>query len=406
MAARQIFMGKNCVSHVPVTLIEGDSGTHIIRMNLQRYEGGVDLAPLSWVVTAENSMGATEEYIIRETCVTQGTISMEWLVKGTATACAGLTRFKLTGCADIGDTVIWQSGEYHIHVGETFSHVPGNEEQQQLTDVQKLIVYVDGELNAVIRAGEDAYEAAGNARSAASEAEEAAAKAREAANIASRGIESVVQTTSSTADGGMNVITVTMTDGEKSTFQVMNGRQGSAGEPGSDGTDGTSVTIASVSESTADGGSNVVTFSDGNAVTIRNGSKGSPGEQGVQGGRGTGIHRITTAPDSYTAATGGFTPAYRVALSTVISQGGTDDVLIGDVIIYSYYTYPVGYVDESYVYLGSRVSIRGAAGAAGDAGPAGKDGATAAQVIAALNTETWVFTLANGTTIEKAVPVV
>lgn len=44
-----------------------------------------------------------------------------------------------------------------------------------------------------------------------------------------------------------------------------------------DGKDGTSVTVKSVSESTADGGSNVVTFSDGTTLTVKNGSKGNPG---------------------------------------------------------------------------------------------------------------------------------
>ena len=47
--------------------------------------------------------------------------------------------------------------------------------------------------------------------------------------------------------------------------------------------DGTSVTVKSVSESTIDGGSNVVTFSDGKTVTIKNGSKGSKGEKGDKG---------------------------------------------------------------------------------------------------------------------------
>lgn len=45
-----------------------------------------------------------------------------------------------------------------------------------------------------------------------------------------------------------------------------------------DGKDGTSVTVKSVSESTEDGGSNMVTFSDGKTVTIKNGSKGSKGD--------------------------------------------------------------------------------------------------------------------------------
>ena len=53
-----------------------------------------------------------------------------------------------------------------------------------------------------------------------------------------------------------------------------------------DGKDGTSVTVKSVSESTADGGSNVVTFSDGKTVTIKNGSKGSSGTNGKDGADG------------------------------------------------------------------------------------------------------------------------
>ena len=85
------------------------------------------------------------------------------------------------------------------------------------------------------------------------------------------GIESVVQTTTSTADGGTNVITVTKTDGSVSTFSVKNGTKGN---PGSNGT---SVTVSNVSESAASGGSNVVTFSDGKKVTIKNGINGKDG---------------------------------------------------------------------------------------------------------------------------------
>ena len=44
-----------------------------------------------------------------------------------------------------------------------------------------------------------------------------------------------------------------------------------------DGKDGTSVTVKSVTESTADGGSNVVVFSDGKTLTVKNGKTGSPG---------------------------------------------------------------------------------------------------------------------------------
>lgn len=52
------------------------------------------------------------------------------------------------------------------------------------------------------------------------------------------GIESVIQTTTSTEDGGVNVVTVTKTDGEKSTFEVRNGSKGSKGDKGDKGADG------------------------------------------------------------------------------------------------------------------------------------------------------------------------
>jgi len=64
------------------------------------------------------------------------------------------------------------------------------------------------------------------------------------------------------------------------------GPAGADGVAGSPGKDGTSITITSISESTVDGGSNVVTFSDGKTVTIKNGSKGSTGASGSNGSNG------------------------------------------------------------------------------------------------------------------------
>ena len=45
-------------------------------------------------------------------------------------------------------------------------------------------------------------------------------------------------------------------------------------------TKGTSVTVSNVSESTEDGGNNVVTFSDGKTLTVKNGKTGATGETG------------------------------------------------------------------------------------------------------------------------------
>lgn len=86
---------------------------------------------------------------------------------------------------------------------------------------------------------------------------------------------------------------------------------------------------------------------------------------GADGQRGTGILNTTTGISSYTTAVGGVTPAYRILLSTLKTQSKVGKVLVGDTVRYSYYVYPVIYVDDSYAYMGTRVSIRGAGGSAG-----------------------------------------
>lgn len=80
------------------------------------------------------------------------------------------------------------------------------------------------------------------------------------------------------------------------------GATGPTGKDGAAGKDGTSVTVKSVSESNADGGSNIVTFSDGKTLTIKNGSKGSQGEPGAAGSPGAAGYTPVKGTDYYTAA--------------------------------------------------------------------------------------------------------
>lgn len=135
---------------------------------------------------------------------------------------------------------------------------------------------------------------------------------------------------------------------------------------------GVGIETITQSPSALDGGINTITIkkTDGTSTlfVIRNGSKGS---------RGPGILKVTTAPSSYTTTVNGLTPKYRIALSTVKTQSNVTEVLVGDIIAYSYYQYHVGYVDASYAYiLTTRVSLRGATGTAGAAGANGVDGYT------------------------------
>ena len=56
-------------------------------------------------------------------------------------------------------------------------------------------------------------------------------------------ITSVVQTTTSNLDGGTNVLTVKLNNGQSTTFTVKNGSTGTAGKAGKDGTNGITPTI-------------------------------------------------------------------------------------------------------------------------------------------------------------------
>lgn len=94
-------------------------------------------------------------------------------------------------------------------------------------------------------------------------------------------------------------------------------------------------------------------------------AKASGEFDGEDGQRGTGLLPVTTAPSSYTTAVGGITPKYRMAISTIKTQAGVTEVLLGDTVRYSYYQYPIAYLDASYAYMTTRISIRGATGADG-----------------------------------------
>ena len=106
-----------------------------------------------------------------------------------------------------------------------------------------------------------------------------------------------------------------------------------------------------------------------NVIDTALGQAKSSGE--FDGQRGTGILKVTSSLTSYTTSTNGVTPIKRMALSTIKSQAGVSVVLPGDIISHSYYHYHIYYVDATYAYVDSYVSVRGAAGSQGGQGPAG-----------------------------------
>ena len=140
---------------------------------------------------------------------------------------------------------------------------------------------------------------------------------------------------------------------------------GKDGQPGQDGKDGRG--IVSIEPGLQAGNLQYydINYTD-NTQSQFSVANGLDGNDGKDGQRGTGILKVTTAPSGYTTAIGDYTPKYRIALSTVKTQSKATEVLIGDVIQYSYYQYQIDYLDSSYAYISAtRTSIRGAAGADG-----------------------------------------
>lgn len=82
-----------------------------------------------------------------------------------------------------------------------------------------------------------------------------------------------------TNDGGLDNPDPVNIKGEKGD-KGDTGATGATGATGEPGEDGASVTVQSVSESAEDGGSNVVTFSDGKTLNVKNGNTGARGDPG------------------------------------------------------------------------------------------------------------------------------
>jgi hypothetical protein len=111
------------------------------------------------------------------------------------------------------------------------------------------------------------------------------------------GIASITQTTTSTEDDGNNIVTVTLTNGDTSTFTVQNGSKGGKGDPGAPGAAAT-IEVGSVTTGAAGSSASVTNSGTAQAAklnfTIPKGEKGDPGDDGIASVTTTGTGNVIT----------------------------------------------------------------------------------------------------------------
>lgn len=100
------------------------------------------------------------------------------------------------------------------------------------------------------------------------------------------GVESIIQTTKSTDDDGVNIITATLTDGTKSTFEIQNGSKGSKGDTGATGPKGDKGDKGDTGATGPEGPKGDKGDKGDAGETGPEGPKGDKGDTGSQGPKG------------------------------------------------------------------------------------------------------------------------
>lgn len=210
-------------------------------------------------------------------------------------------------------------------------------------------------------------------------------------------LEDIVQTSTSYADGGVNIVTAYLSDGTTQDFQIRNGHQGSQGDPGAPGQD---ATIAVGTTTTLPAGSSATVTDSGtpSAAVLNFGiPKGDTGAAGADGQ--DGFSPIATVTKSGDTATISITDENGTTTATVTdgADGAAATISAGTTT-----TLPAG--------SSATVTNSGTSSAAvfdfgipkGDTGAAGQDGADGFSPIATVSkvgdTATITITDENGTT--------
>lgn len=151
-----------------VVQLQGDTRTTMVRFIVNRYDGGVDLAGLVWLIKTTNAAGVPDAWEPEMVENAGEKIVIDWLIQGSVNDADGLTEYELNGLgyeAD-GKAIKWVGGKGTVSVRKSY-HPTFGDDADGFSNLEKLIIYVNGELQDTVAAVERA-EAAATAAAAAS----------------------------------------------------------------------------------------------------------------------------------------------------------------------------------------------------------------------------------------------
>lgn len=109
---------------VPICqLVRGDRLTECVRLNINRYDGAVDLAPLGWAVKIANAAGDTD-IVMFDPIIGDMWITYDWILPAIVAASVGTTTFEVEA-VDADGGKVWQSGKRTISVIADLDATPG-----------------------------------------------------------------------------------------------------------------------------------------------------------------------------------------------------------------------------------------------------------------------------------------
>lgn len=320
-----LLMHGPAISNPCVEVQQADTASRTVRFHLKTFAGADYIIPYAaTAVVCINKADGTKVYDHCE-IEAQSTVLVTFTTQ--AIACTGKQKAQIYICTDEGDI---KSQAFYVNVPRAVYSEDAIKSSDEFGILQDIINDVDEVVTEKVRKaisdegggtgvnGESAYEiAVANGFEGTEEEWLESLRGEDGAAGADGASVTVSSVSESTADGGSNV--VTFSDGQ--TLTVKNGSkgekgdtgakgdkgdkgdqgiQGDKGDKGEPGDDGASITISSISESTADSGANVVTFSDGKTLTVKNGSKGSQGEKGDAGADGKDGYSPVKGTDYWT----------------------------------------------------------------------------------------------------------